>query len=294
LYEGHNRCSDRIFDVGGRRMAGRSRFLARSCATRNDRRAAEHNRRSNPGLVGPESNHAKTTMKAINNTLKTLLLVAAVFALAEAGLFFHDMRSAAKETTATMAEAKAAVSELRTYSREQLARLRDPRNSKAIDAAIQTAAVFNGTGRLINTQLIPQAMKTLDGLAESIASLNRMIQATDHSVNAEIAPEAVRSLQSGNAALKELSTALEDASGLANASLDDIHRLLSDPAWAASLNSIQSTTENISEITAELEKASEQMPEITKSINQIASTSSLYRRWILLSQIFSAVARTFF
>jgi hypothetical protein len=233
-------------------------------------------------------------MRPINDTLKTLLFVAAVFALAELGLFFRDMRSAAKETTATMAEAKAAVSELRDYSREQLARLRDPRNSKAIDAAIQTAAVFNGTGRLINTQLIPRAMKTLDGLTESTASLNRMIQATDRSVNAEIAPEAVRSLQSSDQVLKELTVTLQEASGRANTSLDDIHNILSDPAWAASLNSIQSTTGNISGITAELEKASQQMPEIARSVNQIASTTSRYRRWILLSQIFSAVSRAFF
>jgi methyl-accepting chemotaxis protein len=233
-------------------------------------------------------------MKPINDTLKILLLASAVFALAELGLFFRDMRSAAKETTATMTEAKAAVSELRDYSREQLVRLRDPLNSKAIDAAIQTAAVFNGMGRLINTRLIPRAMKTLDGLAESTASLNRMIQAADHSVNAEIAPEAVRSLQSANSTLGQLFIALQDTSERANTSLDDIHAILSNPAWAASIDSIQSTTENVSGITAELEKASQQMPEITKSVNQIASTSSRYRRWILLSQIFSAVARAFF
>jgi len=233
-------------------------------------------------------------MKKLIDVLKMLLLAAAVFAAWELGLFFRDIRSTAKEATATMAEAKAAVSELRDYSREQLTRIRDPRNSKAIDAAIQTAAVFNGTGRLINTQLIPQAMKTLDGFAESTASLNRMIQATDRSLNAEIAPEAVRSLQSGDEALTELSIALREASGRANASLDDIHKILSDPAWAASLNSIQSTTENISGIAAELERASQQMPEIIRSVNQIASTPSRYRRWILLSQIFSAVARAFF
>ena len=66
-------------------------------------------------------------MKPINDALKILLLVVAIFALAELGLFFRDMRSAARETTATMAEAKATISELRDYSREQLARLRDPR-----------------------------------------------------------------------------------------------------------------------------------------------------------------------
>jgi len=183
---------------------------------------------------------------------------------------------------------------LRYYSREQLARLRDPRNSKAIDAAIQAAAVFNGTGRLINTQLIPRAIRTLDGLADSTASLNRMIEATNGSINAEIAPEAVRSLQSANSTMGQLSIALQDTRERANAGLDDIHQLLSDPAWPASLNSIQSATENVSRVTAELEKASKEMPEIAQSVSQIASTSSRYRRWILLSQIFSAVARAFF
>ena len=42
-------------------------------------------------------------MKPINDTLKLLLLAAAVFALAELGLFFLDLRSAAKEASATMA-----------------------------------------------------------------------------------------------------------------------------------------------------------------------------------------------
>ena len=52
--------------------------------------------------------------------------------------------------------------------------------------------------------------------------------------------------------------------------------------------------QSFTHVTAELERASQQMPEIARSINQIASTSSRYRRWILLSQIFSAVARAFF
>lgn len=187
-------------------------------------------------------------MKPINDILKILLLATAVFALAQVGLFFRDLRSVAKEASATMAEAKAAVSELRDYSWEQLARLRDPRNSKAIDAAIQTAAVFNGTGRLINTQLIPRAMKTLDGLAESTASLNRMIQATDHSVNKNIAPEAVRSLQSTDEALKELSEGLQEASGRANASLDDIHHLLSDPSLAQDQHEILAILQHTDEL----------------------------------------------
>jgi hypothetical protein len=53
-------------------------------------------------------------------------------------------------------------------------------------------------------------------------------------------------------------------------------------------------SEHISGATSEPEKASKEMPEIAHSRNEIASTTSRYRLRILLSQIFSAVARAFF
>ncbi len=76
-------------------------------------------------------------MKTVGDVLKILLFAVGVFAAAELGFFFHDLRATAREASATMAEARLAVAELRECSREQLARLRDPRNSKALDAAIQ-------------------------------------------------------------------------------------------------------------------------------------------------------------
>ncbi len=184
----------------------------------------------------------------INSILSGLLLAVSVFAVVEVGLLVHSLRvsvtSLLIETKATVAETRAAVSDLRLYADEQIVRLRDPRNSKAIDAAIQTAAVFNGTGRLINTQVIPRVMKTLDGLAESTASLDRMIQQTDRTVNAELAPEAIANLQSSNQALKDLSKILAEASVRANISLDDIHNILSNPAIAASQQNAQAILEH--------------------------------------------------
>jgi hypothetical protein len=58
-----------------------------------------------------------------------------------------------------VAETKQAAAEIRDYSREQLARSHDQRDSTAIDAAIHTIAMSNGVGRLINTQLIARALK---------------------------------------------------------------------------------------------------------------------------------------
>jgi hypothetical protein len=240
-------------------------------------------------------------MKPLSEFLKIMMFAAAIAAMAALAWLLVDVRralcgknGAIPEIKATAFETRRAVIGLRSFADEQAQRLRDPRNSKAIDAGLQTMAVYNATGRVINKEILPRAMQVLEGLAESSASLNRMVQATDRSINEEIAPEAVRSIQSGDTALKELSTALREASGRANTSLDSVHALLADPAWKASLDSIRSTTDNISGITAEVKEASEQMPQIAKSMSQIAATSSRYRRWILLSQIFSALVRAFF
>ena len=69
------------------------------------------------------------------------------------------------------------------YARYQTQQLQDPRNQKALDAGIQALAVFNGTGRLINREVVPRAMEVLDNLSNATASLDRAIQATDRSVN---------------------------------------------------------------------------------------------------------------
>jgi hypothetical protein len=230
----------------------------------------------------------------LNKLLSALLLAASIFAVVELALFVRDLRSTARETSQAITEARGAIADLRSYTREQAARLKDPRNSKAIDAAIQTAAVFNGTGRLINTQVIPRVMKTLDSLADSVASLNVVIQDTGRTVNADLVPGAVRTLESSDAALKELSKTLSEASGRANASLDDIHRLLSDPAWLATLQEIQSISGHVDGVTAEIEESSKQMPSIAANLEKISKTSSKYQRYVILSQIISTLARAFF
>ena len=127
-------------------------------------------------------------MKTLIDCLKALCLVAAVFVMVEAGRALRELRDLSHSASAVIAEASGAAAELRKaatsvseYARYQTDRLHDPRNEKALEAGIQALAVLNGTGRLINRQVIPRTMAVLDSLSNATASLDRAIQATDRS-----------------------------------------------------------------------------------------------------------------
>lgn len=226
--------------------------------------------------------------------LKGSALAAAVALCVAAILLLLELRMAVREVLGLTGDVRAAVAEMRTSTQEQLVRLKDPRNSKALDAAIQTAAVFNATGRLVNTQVIPRAMRTLDNLDASAASLNRMIAATDRSVNGQLLPEITATARQTATAIENLDRSLQEASQRANASLDDIHRLAADPAWSASLQEFRTSLEHIDGVAANLEQTSRSMPTVAASIEKIAATSAKYRKAILWSQILSAIGRAFF
>jgi hypothetical protein len=231
-------------------------------------------------------------MKVVNETLKAFALFAAVFALAECGLLFREAVGFIRETKPLIAETDRRLdgtfrnlNAILIQAGLVAARIEDL--SRNMDGAATRQ------GRYWEA-LQEKTIESLDRLNASADALTLLLANTDNSINAKLVPNAADSLGSIEALTKEATTDLSEASDRANASLDDIHRLLADPAWAASLASIQETTEHVSGIAMELEEASRQMPEIARSVNEIASTSSRYRRWILLSQIFSAVARTFF
>jgi methyl-accepting chemotaxis protein len=231
-------------------------------------------------------------MKPITDTLKALALFAAVFALVELGLLFREATAVVRETKPLIAETD-----------KRLDGTFRNLNAILIQAGLVAARIEDlsrNMGDVASRQgkyweaLQAKTIASLDKLNASADALTALLANTDNGINGRLIPEAAESLDSIKALTKEATADLAETSDRANASLDDIHRLLSDPAWAGSLASIQNTTQHVSGISMELEAASRQIPEIAQSINKIASISSRYRRWILLSQIFSAVARTFF
>jgi uncharacterized protein YoxC len=101
----------------------------------------------------------------------------ACLAIALAGcavLLTHDVHSLTGAAHGTLNNVNAATGTLADYARDESTLLRSPKNQAALDAAVQLGGVFNGSGRLLNTQVIPRAMKTLDGLTAETASLKTL------------------------------------------------------------------------------------------------------------------------
>jgi hypothetical protein len=240
-------------------------------------------------------------MRTLIDCLKCLCLIAAIFALVGAGLAFREIGRVSQSATAAAAEIRGVAQELRKtaaavseYSQHQTQQLMDPRNQKALDAGIQALAVFNGTGRLINREVIPRAMEVLDNLSNATASFDRAIQATDRSVNGDLLPESKRLLAGTTDAVGSARKSVDETSEQILQVGNDIHAILADPALKSILSETNRIAAHADGIAGNLEDASKQMPLIAADLERIAATSSRYRKAILLSQILSALARAFF
>ncbi|MFH1739485.1 MAG: hypothetical protein ABIH23_10805, partial [bacterium] len=86
-------------------------------------------------------------MRATSWVLKCACLMAGCFSLLSLGMFMHEARKLAIEsqqvvsrTQDVLEQVRLAAVGIREYSDEQVARLRDPKNQKALDATIQAGA----------------------------------------------------------------------------------------------------------------------------------------------------------
>jgi hypothetical protein len=240
-------------------------------------------------------------MKTVIPILKSLCLLAGVFALVEAGLAFREIAKVSKAASVTVTEAGGAAVELRKtaaivaeYAQHQTNQLMDPRNQKALDAGIQALAVFNGTGRLINREVVPRAIEVLRNLSNTTASLDKAIQAADRSVNGDLLPESKRLLAGTTDSVASAQKSVDSASELIIQAGNDIHAILADPSLKSILAETNKIASHADGIAGNLDEASKKMPSIAADLERIAATSSRYRKAILLSQILSALARAFF
>src|SRR5262252_5983829 len=83
-----------------------------------------------------------------------------------AAIITHNLRIGIHQLNDTLTDAKA-------YVHSEKDRLEDPKNAKALDAAIQAGAVLNASGRYLNTQLLPAGLRTLNAATDTIAELKR-------------------------------------------------------------------------------------------------------------------------
>ena len=240
-------------------------------------------------------------MKLLKDILYALCLAGLALGLGEFAMLLHSARAVVLHADAALQEVQATAQVVREYSQEQITRLRDPRQQKAIDAAIQTAAVFNGTGRLINTQLVPRAMKALDSgdlalrnLAATADALRILATETSDSINGHLLPEAAGTMKESTAAIADLRQSLKTAQTALQTTGDDIHRILADPAIGQATAEAARAIKGIADTSDQVAAASKQMPSIAANLEKISKTSSKYSKWLYIASILSALGRAFF
>ncbi len=177
--------------------------------------------------------------------LKSLALVAVVFALVQLGLLSRDSRAivaqsgeSLKELHGTLVEIRRSAELVGGYADAQISFLNSARNKNSIQAGIDLAATAKGTVLLINRQVIPRAMRTLDGLTASTESLNRLIASTDKSVNGDLLPETTKTIKLAGQSLETLNKSLQEASDRTISILGHIDALASDNSLAATQREI--------------------------------------------------------
>jgi len=187
------------------------------------------------------------------------------------------------------------VQTVREAAQLEAALLKDPRNRKAIEAGLQTLAVYNATGRLINRQVIPRAMKVLDEVEGSVRQMRMLTQDVNSNLNV-LLPEIAATAKTLNVSVESVGAALVEITKEGKLTVEDIREIVSDPSWREALASIavssknaEQITSNITGITENLEKTTAEMPSIAKSVEQIAKTSSKYRKALVLAQIIAVL-----
>lgn len=200
------------------------------------------------------------------------------------------------------------------YIDAQLDLIQSEQYQKSIKAGLETGAVYNATGRLINTQVIPRAMKDLDRLDGLLAALtvnsqtlSTFITNTDRSVNQSLLPQATDLLAALTKDADRFGVSLDTfnkmlvlVSEKASMTLDEVLALVSSPEWELALQGLNLTMANVASATGKADASIEQIrlallkaPSIAESLEKIAKTSSRFAKATILANIISVLARAF-
>jgi hypothetical protein len=151
------------------------------------------------------------------------------------------------DTALDLRRASRAIAE---YSEAQIEVLRSPRSQKAIQAGIEVAAAAKGTILVVNTQILPRAIRTLDELNVTIGKLNETVDHTDLSVNRDMLPAATRTLVELTETIKTASTEMQKTQ-------EDIHYVLADPAITESIDELASASAHLDQTMLNVEEATD-------------------------------------
>src|SRR5215472_16340092 len=188
----------------------------------------------------------------------------------------HDFHSVTGEAHGPLASLNGAASDVAEYVRTEKTRLEDPKNEKALDAAIQVGAVFNASGRLLNREVLPRLWKEIDSLHTGTDALTAFVQHSDASLNERdggLLPALTKTANPFGVTIEELNQASKIASDQTGLSLKEIQRRMADPRWDALMDSLVDTSRHVDGTAAQVEgtmtnvnKASANLPEMAESL----------------------------
>lgn len=248
-------------------------------------------------------------MNRVLQWVSLFLVVVAVHAVFQIGQAVEEFRTSifpqvqtlVTSANVTVAETNRTLKLVADYTEKQKKILESPKNQAALEAGWQTAAVLNGTLRVINKSTLPKVHVAIEevtsvatNLSASAKELENLVRGTNISVNSVLLPQVLMMTESSTQALRTLNGSIEGASTRANLSLDQINALLADPVWLETMKEVRNVAANIDGTTLNIKVATDELPAIAKSLEEIAKTSSRWQKPILGMKILSIVMDAFF
>jgi hypothetical protein len=252
----------------------------------------------------------------LTNSLKFLscVLIVCLCALILRSYFFveHlDVRTSAflNEGQTTFVTGNKSLTSLGNFADFQIEQLQSPRAQKSLQASLETLAVFNATGRLLNKQILPRAMRGLDASDSAIRNLGLLVANTDKSLNGEggLISSTTQFVQALTSTANRFQVTVETFTAMLQAisektglSLDAIYALVNSPEWMQALQNVAVISSNVAATTQKADATIEQIrlamlkaPSIALSLEKIAKDGSKFSKITLLVNILSTIAKTF-
>ncbi|HEY6328668.1 MAG TPA: hypothetical protein VI756_04980 [Blastocatellia bacterium] len=240
-------------------------------------------------------------------TFKNLAIGIAALAIATcAGITTHYVGSVTGRMHGTLDNLDDATGSMKTTSKvvgDYLAfeteQLRSDEYQRMIKASFQTPAIFNASGRSLNTQVLPAARDELKALGGATNGLNDLIA----ELREKTVPAATDDLNELNGMLAGLSD-LEQRVGLSigetnkliaevsrqtGLTTDAVIKRLQDPKIDATLANLADATGHVNGIVANGEEASKKWPAITEAINHASQVASKAAKFYWAARIVSLI-----
>lgn len=221
--------------------------------------------------------------------------IALVIAIHNGRILAHSLEHTAGNLDDMSGQAKEA---FRSY-REQAS---SPKNQASLDAAIQLGAVWNATGREMNTQVLPRFWKLLDTTRETTAKVGTVADQTRETVKAggdstnAVLASLRATLDSLHVAsdklgvdLGTLGDAVRDMSQSSGLAISEVTRRIADPRFDLILDSATEGIQHLNGTAIEIEKASKALPEIAAALEKISTTTSRFTKAYWVARILSIV-----